>query len=777
MMMTKTKLNKPRSARSLTTTLAIAFFILSMVILLVNGGLALFTNIQSNQDAISSKQQLIAQDAAKIVASSIEQKFTGLETVVDLADPVNVSAETRKTIMESLLGHDPAFRQFVLLNSRGQQLAQVSRASQTMSSQSILQLKGDVIPQTSTGQRYISTVYIDDASGEPLITIAIPVKNVFGDFQGTLIAEVNLKFMWELVDQLQVGETGYAYVVDNKGKLIAFGDTGRVVRGENVGQIFEVKEFIQNPSASTDVTPEVGNYTGLLGATVVGTYVPLGTPEWAVVTELPTAEANQPIIGFIRSYIISMLAFAVLAGVAGILIARRLSAPLIDLSNAATEFAGGNLAVQAKVAGPAEIAQVASTFNMMTSRLRDLISSLEQRVADRTKALATSSEVSRRLSTILDRSELVAEVVNQVKNAFGYYHTQIYFYDEANENLVMAGGTGEAGEKMLAQFHKIQKGRGLVGRAAESNQAVLVSDTLQDANWLPNPLLPETKSEVAIPISLGNQVLGVLDVQQNITDGLKQEDVNSLQSIANQVAVAMQNIRQYENTQKIAADMGVVANVGIATSTITEAGHLLQEVVDLSKRSFNLYHAHIYLLNETGDFLELASGAGEVGRQMVAEKRRIPFDSEQSLVARAARTQEGVVVNDVTAAPDFLPNPLLPDTRSEMAVPMLAAGKTIGVLDVQSELANRFTEVDVSIQTTLASQIAVALQNAHSFSQSQRQAQRETSVNLITQKIQNATSVEAALKIAARELGHALGMKSTMVELNPAAPAGENKNN
>jgi GAF domain-containing protein len=387
---------------------------------------------------------------------------------------------------------------------------------------------------------------------------------------------------------------------------------------------------------------------------------------------------------------------------------------------------------------------------------------LEQRVADRTKALVTTSEVSRRLSTILEQKELVTEVVNQVKNAFSYYHTQIYFYDEANENLVMAGGTGEAGEKMLAQFHKVAKRRGLVGRAAESNQAVLVSDTSQDANWLPNPLLPDTKSEAAIPISIGEQVLGVLDVQHNVTDGLHQEDVDSLQSIANQVAVALQNIRQYENTRKIAADMGVVANVGIATSTITEAGHLLQEVVDLSKKSFNLYHAHIYLLNEAGDTLELSAGAGEVGRQMAAEKRSIPLASEQSLVARAARLQQGVVANDVTLDPNFLPNPLLPDTRSEMAVPMLVAGKTIGVLDVQSEIVNRFTEVDVSIQTTLASQIAVALQNARSFSHSQRQAGRETSVNLITQKIQSTTSIEAALQMAAREVGRALGTQASV---------------
>ncbi len=205
--------------------------------------------------------------------------------------------------------------------------------------------------------------------------------------------------------------------------------------------------------------------------------------------------------------------------------------------------------------------------------------------------------------------------------------------------------------------------------------------------------------------------------------------------------------------------MGVVAAVGIATSTITDSQKLLQEVVDLSKKSFKLYHAHIYLLNEAGDTLELTAGAGEVGKQMVSEKRKIPL--------------EGVVVNDVTLAPDFLPNPLLPDTRSELATPMIAAGKVIGVLDVQSETANRFTEVDVSIKTTLASQVAVALQNARSFQQTKKQVKRETAVNLITRKIQDATSIEAALQVTARELGHALGMKSTVITLEKDTPARE----
>ena len=110
-------------------------------------------------------------------------------------------------------------------------------------------------------------------------------------------------------------------------------------------------------------------------------------------------------------------------------------------------------------------------------------------------------------------------------------------------------------------------------------------------------------------------------------------------------------------------------------------------------------------------------------------------------------------------------------------MPLVIGDQVLGVLDVQSEHLHAFTEEDASIQTTLASQVAIAVNNARSFSQSQRQAERETSVNLISQKIQNATSVEAALQIAARELGRALGMKSTLVTLDPKALADEHKGN
>jgi PAS domain S-box-containing protein len=166
---------------------------------------------------------------------------------------------------------------------------------------------------------------------------------------------------------------------------------------------------------------------------------------------------------------------------------------------------------------------------------------------------------------------------------------------------------------------------------------------------------------------------------------------------------------------KRATELQTVAEVSTTTAKTLEPDRLLQTVVDVTKERFNLYHAHIYLADDAWKTLLLAAGAGEVGRKMVAEEHSIALDAEKSLVARAAREQQAVIVNDVRDDPSFLPNPLLPETRSEMAVPMIVADKVLGVFDVQSDRQDGFTKEDANIYTTLASQVAVALQNARLY--------------------------------------------------------------
>lgn len=275
-----------------------------------------------------------------------------------------------------------------------------------------------------------------------------------------------------------------------------------------------------------------------------------------------------------------------------------------------------------------------------------------------------------------------------------------------------------------------------------------------------------------LPLKVREETIGRLIVQ-----GLEDADEEALSlasTVAERLSAHIESLRQFDESKhsqleldKRAKQLAAVAEVSTVSTALLDPTQVLQSVVDLTKERFDLYHAHIYLLNEAGDTLKLTAGAGDIGRQMVAEGWKIPLNHEDSIVARAVRTRQSVISNDIVhdKESEFLSNRLLPDTRSEMAVPLMVGDYILGVFDVQSDRINAFTEEDANIQTTLASQVATSLQNARSFAQAQKQAERESRLNVISQKIQSATTVEAVLQIAARELGHTLGAPLTIAQL------------
>ena len=222
-------------------------------------------------------------------------------------------------------------------------------------------------------------------------------------------------------------------------------------------------------------------------------------------------------------------------------------------------------------------------------------------------------------------------------------------------------------------------------------------------------------------------MIGVFDIQDDVPNRFTDEDESIQGILTGQIAVAIQNAVAFENEQKLndenqrrARELETVAQVSTATSTILDTDDLLKQVAELTKEAFDLYHAHIYLFEPNSELLLLAAGAGTAGDTMKANKHSIPLRHETSIVAQAARDRVGIRVEDVAASPTFLPNPLLPETRAEMALPMIVGNTLVGVLDVQSTNPGRFTEEDLRIKSTLASQVAIAVENARAFENNQR---------------------------------------------------------
>lgn len=379
----------------MSSTLTLAFIGMSVAALLVSGAVGIFFLVQTQKEAVEGKHRVVAQQAADAVAGFVSEKFSLMEAAVRLTR----TDRQRTSAVETLLGMEPAFRQIILLDTENQPLARVSRMSRTESERLDVHLGSDPVSKVEGRGRHIGSVYVDQVTSEPLVLLYVPVVTLLGDELGVLVAEVNLKFIWKLMERLQVGETGHAYVVDRMGRLIAFGDISRVLKGETLGRLEDVSAFIHR--REKEEAMGVHRFVGITGKTVVGTCVPLNDPDWAVMTELPVREAYRPVLrnGVISAVILLVISAA--AGWLGFLLARRLAAPIVGLTRAAGLIAAGDLDVKVDMKGPVEVIRLSEAFNIMTRQLGHML----DREAERARALEL--EISRRqeVQNALEQSE------------------------------------------------------------------------------------------------------------------------------------------------------------------------------------------------------------------------------------------------------------------------------------------------------------------------------------------------------------------------------------
>lgn len=296
-----------------------------------------------------------------------------------------------------------------------------------------------------------------------------------------------------------------------------------------------------------------------------------------------TAIRNQGIAIAIGAIIIGII-FA-------IILSRFITRPLDELVETTQQMTSGDMSVRTTVRGRNEIGTLATSFNQLASQLEQNISILEQR----TQALATNVEISRQISSILNIDDLVNDIVTRIQQVSNYYHVHIYIVDELTNDLLMVGGTGEAGTALLVGGHKVLHGEGLVGRAASTKETVLVPNVAEEVGWLPNPLLPDTKAEIAVPIVIGNQVLGVLDVQQNEADTLSEVDTQLLELVANQVAIAIRNARMYESSQTQARRETIANSIGQRLQTAADIESVLQIAAQELGKALNSQRATVQL--------------------------------------------------------------------------------------------------------------------------------------------------------------------------------------
>lgn len=414
----------------------------------------------------------------------------------------------------------------------------------------------------------------------------------------------------------------------------------------------------------------------------------------------------------------------------GFVTGNALTEPIKKLTEGAQAFAAGDLNQQIEITTGDEVENLANTFNNMASDLKDLIGGLEERVAERTRDLETRSrelevaneriqrraaqfealaQVTQNITSIRDLQELLPRITAVISDNFNFYHVGIFLLDSFSEYAVLVAANSEGGQRMLARKHRLRVGEeGIVGYAAFHGKPRIALDVGQDAVFFTNRDLPETHSEIALPLISKNIIVGVLDVQSTETAAFTNEDIQMLSLLADQVSLAIENARLFDDTRRALAESEMASR-----RATREAWERLPEQQRLLGFRYDI------------------TGAAPL-------KQPIPVNG--SGADQAAEAESGQTV-----------------------VPIELRGAAIGNLIIQASAGTTWDEDQLDLIRAVAERIALSAENARLFEETTARADRERLVSEITSKIRSHNDPQTMIQTAMDELRTALGVSRVEV--------------
>lgn len=397
----------------------------------------------------------------------------------------------------------------------------------------------------------------------------------------------------------------------------------------------------------------------------------------------------------LRELEIELLIFSGISIIMGLslsyLLSQQIFKPMQDLIKTFDQVEKGNLKQRAKITATDEIGELATSFNRMVIQLDSLQQGLEKRIANRTEQLRASNEVGKIASTILDPDALVAQTVNLIANTFSYYFVAIFLISD-DRWAELKDATGTAGEVLKENRHRVLiSDNNLVGAAIVKKEAQIALDVGIDAKVFYNPLLPYTRSELTLPLVVGDRVIGSLDVHSQREADFTPDDISTLQGMTNQVAIAIENARLFK-----------------------EMDETLEELRQANRQ---------YVVTSWSQKLR-----GE----------KLQFETKTYAPTNGAEVQN-------------------------VEIGLNLRDQNIGYIRLQTE--NEWNQEDQSWVESLATQVAISLENARLIEESQESALRERLSASIVQKIWASNSIDNILQTAVRELGKALEASEATIEL------------
>ena len=583
-----------------------------------------------------------------------------------------------------------------------------------------------------------------DPAGEGLIvTLSIPIYSSVGTFKGVIAADIQLSKISTFISDVKFGETGFSFLVDNSGHIIAMPTQGYSVFGLETEEIpvnespkqtiLDTKFQALQQIAQQIVSGKPGLQT--LSINNVENYVavePLETTNYRLAVFVPVNELNSGIVtarNEVENEVRSTLRVAsgillvlfVGALIISLWIGRVITRPLIRLTKTVEQVAGGNISARAQVESEDETGILARSFNIMAERLNDTLLGLEERISERTKAIEKISEsnayratqfesiaqISRTISSNQTLGTLLPQITETIAERLGFYHVGIFLLDSHKEYAILVAANSTGGKNMLDRNHRLQVGEtGIVGYVTKSGQARLALDVGLDAVFFNNPDLPETRSEIALPLRIGGNIFGALDVQSTIAQAFSQEDVSILSTLAEQVSVAIQNARSFQESQE----------------ALTQAEAIS---LQLSEQQWNKF----------------------LTRQTIGGYQ---FDGVDT---KKIKPELGEIA------------------AYSLSIPLELRGIRIGTLKLNDPDPNRiWTEEEIALAKATANRTALAIENARLLLDAQKRAAKERTIGEISTKIGSLVNLDNIVQTTIEELGNTLPGTEIAIQFTPQKP-------
>jgi signal transduction histidine kinase/CheY-like chemotaxis protein len=767
--------------RGLAARLSRTFALSAGVLLVVVGVVLTAVSYNAQLEQLTIRQQKTA-DEAVLVASAYLVRAQDMLWSYGQASSVHSlllrSLDVQQGQLQSIIAQYPdVFQELILLDHQGKELARVS-SSYTYPAQELGSWAGSpALERTTQGQVYVaSEVRVPPYAGYPAILVAVPLQQQYGR-AGTLAAEVSVKGMWDAIAGVEVGESGYAYIVDRStGQIVAHSNLNRFLALE--GQTLESVPIVQRLMAvQADLPIEAGafpnRYVGLSHEQVIGGIAAFPNTPWAMIVELPAQEALAGVRQMILLLALLVVFGAVVVAGLGLMAPRRLVGPLLDIQRGAQAFGAGTLDHVIDVRTGDELQELAESFNQMAANLqasqRELQrrgEELEARVADRTRELSEisarterralqlqiSAEIARAIASVRDLDELLPQIVQAISQRFGWYHAGIFLIEDApsladggrgrgsgaggggGKVAVLYAASSEGGRRMIARGHRLRVGEeGIVGTVAALGRARIAQDVGQDAVYFDTPELHGTRSEMALPLLAhsashrdparsaahdGSEdapaVIGVLDVQSLKPGAYDEEDLVLLSTLADQVAIAIENARLFRETQRMLEEVRTLHRQVVGQEWEKVVAGRGQE--DLS-----------YDFRRPGTPPQLDPWPAEL---LVAlrygEPVALPSPGEEEVQSPAGRGPGG---------------------HAALAAPIKLRDQVIGGLDLQDvEPGRQWTADEIALVQVVADQVGLALENARLLADTRRRAGQLATLHRVGLDITSALDLDGVLQ-------------------------------